>query len=194
MNSAKNLYQNASYTLFLNCNRDTDSGWIRYIDATVKTDKREVLKKRLKFDDIFLMDGLTNQLEVKFYGELAIVPAYSMDYDNLVDFMFYSSNGYAILDKNLNLVCHTKDGNIADKKDILKCLYLYGPSALVFIKASDYVTKHLKTAIKTVFAERIKNLKEKGALLEDINLEKLQFEYVVKSIEQEAQNDLGVSY
>ena len=83
-----------------------------------------------------------------------------------------------------------------DKKDLIKLVFLYGTSVLVYANPQELTDKKLQTQIKNAFKERLKVLKEKGASVNKINLEKYQFETVMQEILTQAQNqnNFGNSY
>lgn len=196
MNDAKYLYDDKANILVVKGDRSRESGIIGRHNLMLK--HGDYISKNKVVDveeDLYLLDGFNMEQQVPFYGELALVECSKSDYDPYVDFMFYTQNGVALINKDLNVIYHSPTGKLFEnKKDLFDLLYLYGPSVLVYMDPADYLNKKIQTKINDVYKQRVKLLREKCKSINMINLEKYQFEKVIEVIGRQAQSEFGNSY
>ena len=145
--------------------------------------------------------GRFNVTEYKSYGDLIPVTTFERYYEDFAGGTHTAPNGFALLDKDLNVVYKSVKGDrdysckIANADEILKIIGKYGPCAMAYLDERLLAKEGFDKKLEIAFTTR-KNVLTKLNKTEQIAEEQELFEKIKKLLqaELEQQKESSVLY
>lgn len=134
--------------------------------------------------------GRGNVEEYESFGDLVPLRTYEREYDDFAGGTHTYPNGFALVDKNLNVVYKSKEKDrvytckIREASDILALVCKQGPSAMAFMDERNLADDKFKEALTKSFELRKKTLNNSGRT-EQVEQEQKLFDKMLEILQKE---------